>query len=217
MTAAPLVPSPLFGLRTWSVTGGHGEERLAGPQRGTPWPGGGEWLRAECPHGHDAPARACACGVHAWHPSRRTAARVLGARGAIAGVVEAAGAVDVHREGFRAERARPRALFVAPRSNAALIRRLGAAHAAETVPVRGPADVVAWCAARGYGLEPGVVDALLGPEAIAAERRRVRGARLRVAGALVAIAVMLGVGLATTGPPGDRILNGRTGPIHVGR
>ena len=34
MTAPQLVPSPLYGLRTWSVAGAHGQERLAGPQLG---------------------------------------------------------------------------------------------------------------------------------------------------------------------------------------
>src|SRR5689334_20714480 len=114
MTAAPLVPSPLYGLRTWSVAGTHGEERLAAPQRGVAWPAGGDWLVARCDvdPSHDAPARGCVCGIHAWHPSRRAARRVLGRRGVIAGVVEASGAIELHRDGFRAERARPRALFV---------------------------------------------------------------------------------------------------------
>jgi hypothetical protein len=216
MTAAPLLPSPLYGLRTWSVAGGPGEERLAAPQRGTPWPDGGAWLHARCEAAsHDAPAPGCACGIQGWHPGRRTARRVLGARGAIPGVVEAAGAIEVHEDGFRAERARPRALLIAPRANAELIRRLGAAHHAETVDVRGPADVVAWCEARGYGLEPGVVDALLGPAAVAAARRRRRGVRLRIAVVLAAVAAALAIGIATTDTPHGRTLNVRTGPIHV--
>jgi len=214
MTAAPLVPSPLYGLRTWSVAGE--DERLAGPQQGTRWPDGGAWLTARCAvTSHDAPARACACGIHAWHPGRRTARRVLGARGAIPGVVEAAGAIELHRDGFRAERARPRALLVAPGANAALIGRLSAAHGAETVTVRGPADVVAWCRERGYGLEPDVVDELLGPVAVAEERRRARVMRLRVAGVLAAIALLLAIGIAATGHPGERTLHGRTGEVHV--
>src|SRR5688500_15278534 len=100
MTAPQLVPSPLYGLRTWSVAGAQGQERLAGPQLGTDWPDGGAWLTARCAtDSHDAPARACACGIHAWHPSLRTARRVLGRRDTIGGVVEAAGAVELHRDG----------------------------------------------------------------------------------------------------------------------
>jgi hypothetical protein len=216
MTVAPLVPSPLYGLRTWSVAGGHGSERLAAPQRGTPWPDGGAWLTARCAvDTHDAPARGCACGIHAWHPGRRAARRVLGARGAIPGVVEAAGAIELHRDGFRAERARPRALLVGPRANAELIRRLSAAHGAEAVAVRGPDDVVAWCAEHGYGLEPAVVDELLGPAAVAEARRRVRSARLRVAAALAVIALLLGAGLVAYDPPHGKTLNGRTGPVYI--
>jgi len=216
MTAPPLVPSPLFGLRTWSVTGGPGEERLTGPQQGTPWPVGGEWLRASCVTAqHDAPAPACACGIHAWHPGRGAARRVLGRRGAIPGVVEAAGAIELHRDGFRAERARPRALLVGPRANAALIARLCGAYGAEAVSIRGPRDVVAWCEARGYGLEPGVVDELLGPAAVAEARLRRRRMRLRLAGALAVIAALLAIGLAATDTPHGRTLHGRTGEVHV--
>jgi hypothetical protein len=164
---------------------------------------------------HDAPARTCGCGIHAWHPGRRAARRVLGTRGAIAGVVEAAGAIELHRDGFRAERARPRALLIAPRANAGLIRRLSAAHGAEAVAVRGPDDVVAWCREHGYGLEPGVVDELLGPAVVAEVGRRRRAMAVRLAAALAAIGVMLAIGLETTDTPHGKTLNGRTGPVHV--
>src|SRR5918997_1149025 len=138
MTAEALVPSPLFGLRTWSSVGAQGLERLAAPQRGTPWPAGGEWLTARCGDepGHAAPASGCACGIHAWHPSAKTARAVLGRRWEIPGVVECAGAIEVHRDGLRAERARPYALLVPPSTNAARAARLAAAHACELVPVR---------------------------------------------------------------------------------
>jgi hypothetical protein len=216
MTAAPLVPSPLYGLRTWSVAGEHGDERLTGPQLRTEWPAGGAWLTARCTTAaHDAPARTCACGIHAWHPGPRTARRVLGRRDTIGGVVEAAGAIELHRDGFRAERARPRALLVAPRANAALVRRLSAAYGAEAVTVSGPRDVVAWCAARGYGLAPDVVDELLGPESVAAARRRVRVARLRVAAVLAVIALLAGIGAAATDVQHGKTLKGRTGEVQV--
>ena len=88
-------------------------------------------------------------------------------------------------------------------------------HDAETVEVHGPEDIVAWCEAHGYGLEPDVVDALLGPAALAEERRRRRGVRLRVAAALAVLAMAVAIGIATTDTPHGRTLNGRTGPIHV--
>lgn len=214
MSAPALVPSPLYGLRTWSVVGASGHERLAGPQLGTPWPDAGGWLVAGCTEGHAAPGRQCGCGIHAWHPTRRSARRVLAIRGEVPGVVEAGGAIEVHRDGFRAERARPFALMLPPRANAALAGRLTAAYEAELVPVAGPDTVLAWCRARGLGLEPAVVQQLLGPAGVAEQRRRERATRLRLAAALAAIAVLLGIGLAATDDPGNRTLHGRTGEVR---
>jgi hypothetical protein len=71
--------------------------------------------------------------------------------------------------------------------------------------------VLDWCRERGLGLEPAVVDSLLGPERVAAERRVVRSRRLRLAAALAAIALLLGAGLIVTDDPGDRPLFGRGG------
>ena len=219
MSAPPLVPSPLYGLRTWSVVGAHGDERLAAPQRGTAWPDSGGWLRATCTEGagHAAPAPGCGCGIHAWHPSLRSARTVLGARREVPGVVEAAGTVELHSAGFRAERARPRALLVRPGANSRLVERLAAAHGAEVVPAARTEEVVAWCRERGLGLAPAVVEELLGPDRVAEERRvrrrRARAAGARVAAVLVAIALLLGVGIAVTDHPGERKLSGRTGEL----
>jgi hypothetical protein len=214
---APLVPSPLYGLRTWAVTGG---ERLSGPQQDAAWPLGGAWLEAACASdpGHAAPEPRCACGVHALHPSRRAARRLLAARREIPGVVEAAGAIEVHEEGFRAARARPAAFFVVPGRNAALVRRLAAAHAVAAVEVRDADALLAWCRERGYGLAPDVVAALLGPEVIerwhAAARRRARANALRLGAVVAVMAALVAGGLAFTANPGDRELFGRTGPVH---
>jgi hypothetical protein len=216
VTGPPLVPSPLYGLRTWTVVGGRGEERLAGPQQPAPWPADGAWLTAGCARdpAHSAPAPGCQCGIHAWHPRPRSARRVLSLRRQVAGVVEARGAVELHRDGFRAEQARPFALFLAPGAQAALVGRLAQTYAAEVVPARAPGAVVDWCRARGTGLDPGVVDELLGPERLAERRRRVRLVRLRAAAALVVLMLAVAIGLAATGDPGDRTLSGRTGEVR---
>lgn len=216
MSGPALVPSPLYGLRTWSVVGPSGGERLAGPQQATPWPEAGGWLTASCARGegHAAPAPGCECGIHAWHPSRRSARRVLAIRREVPGVVEARGAIEVHRDGFRAERARPFALMVLPRANAALAGRLATAYDAELVPVEGPDAILDWCRARGVGLEPAVVDELLGPAGVAEQRRGIRARRLKFAAALATIALLVGVGLAATDDPGDRTLKGRTGEVR---
>jgi hypothetical protein len=219
MSTPPLLPSPVYGLRTWAAAGPQGEERLTGPRVGTPWPTGGAWLEARCDHGHSAPSAGCDCGIHAWHPGPHGARRVLSLRWEIPGVVETEGAIELHQDGFRAERGRPYALFVAPHANARRARRLADAYGIEAVGVDGPAAIVAWCRARGLGLAPDVVEELLGPEAIAEARRtrraRIRNTRIRIAAVLAAIAVLIGVGLATTGTPADCTLFGRTGEIRV--
>jgi hypothetical protein len=212
--AAPLIPSPVYGLRTWTVAGERGSERLAGPQRGVPWPAGGEWLHATCPTGHAAPAGGCHCGLHAWHPRLRWARRCLAGRGEVAGVIEARGVIELHHDGLRAQRARPHALVRTRRSNPALLDRLAAAYDLPVVDARGPDDLLAWCREHGLGLSEEVVAALLGPRE--RERRRWVPVALRLAAvaAVVAALVLSGIG---HDPKGERDLFGRTGPVHIER
>jgi hypothetical protein len=212
----PLVPAAVCGLRTWAVAG----DRLAGPQTGTPWPVGGEWLIGECARGHAAPAHDCACGIHAWHPRLRSARRIVSVRGNVGGVVETSGAIEVHEDGLRAERARPFALVAMHGRNADLVHRLAAAYGVPVIEARRPQDILDRCRERGVGLEPDVVARLLGqdPEQLAQQRRRrARRLALRSAALVAAIAAMLALGVALTDDPGDRTLNGRTGPVHPHR
>ena len=216
MSDTPLVPSPLYGLRAWTVVGESGSERLAGPHRSSSWPPAGAWLESTCDRGHASPARECDCGIHAWHPRRRSARRVLAPRQAVPGVVEASGTVEVHEDGFRAQRARPYALMDVGR-HPALVRRLAADYRVPAVEVAGPDGLVEWCRARGLGLDEGVVTELLGPAA--AQRRRTRARRmranaLRMVAAAVVVGLLLLAGLIATDPPGDRSLSGRTGEVH---
>jgi hypothetical protein len=217
MSDLALVPSPLYGLRTWTVVGDVGSERLAGPHHAVTWPTAGAWLEATCAVGHASPSRDCDCGVHAWHPRRRWAGRLLAARRQIPGVVEASGAIEVHDDGFRAQRARPYALVLDGRRNPALVRRLAAAYGVPVVEARGPADVLAWCHARGLGLAEAVVAELLGPAAEQRRRARVRRARadaLRAVAVVAVVGLLLLLGVVATDSPGDRVLHGRTGEIH---
>ena len=222
MSDAPLVAGPLYGLRTWVVVGKPGAERLAGPQRREPWPAGGAWLEARCAKdpSHEAPVHDCVCGLHAWHPDPHNARRVLAARREVAGVVECDGAIEVHAEGFRAQRGRPYALVLPPLKNPALIRRLADAYDAEVAEVGGPDELAAWCRERGLGIEPAVLDDLLGPGAAEAARRESRRrARRLVAGmvmwmvlsALLAIAAAI----ALPDPSGPHDVVGRAGHIHI--
>ena len=161
--APPLIPSAVYGLRTWTVAGERGSERLAGPHRGVPWPAGGEWLEATCEAGHAAPASGCNCGLHAWHPRRRWARRCLAARGEVPGIVEARGTIELHHDGLRGQRARPYALVRTQGCNPALLDRLATAYGLPIVDARGPDDLLAYCRERGLGLSEHVVASLLGP------------------------------------------------------
>jgi len=158
----PLVPGPIYGLRTWRVVTDDGRERLAAPQRGTPWPSGRGWMQAICGEGHAAPASGCQCGIHAWHPRRASARRVLASRFELPGIVEADGAVEVHADGFRAERARPYAFVRLPGRNRLLIGRIAASYGAEILDLRHPKELLAVCRERNLGLQEPVVEALLG-------------------------------------------------------
>lgn len=159
----PLVGGPVYGLRAWRVTGARGEERLVGPHRGTPWPAGGEPTLACCPGvpEHDPPEPGCGCGLHAWHPTPRAARRACGYRREVPGILEAWGAVEVHADGFRAQRGRPHALVLLPRGNPALLQRLAAAYDARLLVLRGPRALLEYCRDRGLGLAERTVASLL--------------------------------------------------------
>jgi hypothetical protein len=213
----PFVAGPLYGLRTWAVVGPRGEERLAGPQRRTPWPGGGAWLVATCDGGapHAAPEHDCVCGIHALHPGEANARRVLALRREIPGIVECDGPVEVHPDGFRARRGRPHALVLLPGRNAARLDRLARAYGAEVVAVRRPAELSDWCREHGLGLSPAVVDELLGAGTADAWRRASRR-RTRAAIARVVATLLVTLGLAAAAyavlpdPPGPHWVSGRT-------
>ena len=223
MSDTPLVPTPLYGLRTWTVVGGSGTEGLAGPQQHASWPPGRVWLEARCTQSsaHRPPTHGCGCGVHAWHPSRRSARRVLASRREIPGIVEACGTIELHDDGFRAERARPHVFFLVPGRNARLVRRLAEAYGAQVVEVDGADALQAFCRAQGLGLDQSLVAQLLGPEKAEqcrrTRRQRARADALRLAAAVALAALLLVAGLqVATDPPGDRVLHGRTGEIHTG-
>ena len=220
MSDEPLVPGPLYGLRTWIVVSEKGRERLAGLHHGGEWPPGDGWVDARCAEAdHTPPVGDCHCGIHAWHPTERSARRVLASGRELAGVIEARGAVEVHEDGFRAERARPHALVA--RRNVKLVRRLAEIYGAEVIEARNHRELLAWCRARDLGLdERTVADLLGGPgwleKSREAKRARRRNKVLRVAAALVLAAVMVVLGAHfAVDPDGPRTLYGRTGQVHV--
>jgi hypothetical protein len=219
VTDAPLIPASLYGLRSWRWASDDAGEWLTGVTHRVRWPSGGQWARAACESGgaHEAPDPGCDCGIYGLHPRRSAAARVLARRAEVPGIVEAAGAVELHEDGFRAERGRPYALVVLPGRNARLIERLAWRYGAEVVRVRGPDTLLAWCRDRGLGLDQRLVDDLLGPEALRrreARRREARRGVVRIVAALLAAVVLMIVGAHyVTDTPGHDVY-GRTGKVQ---
>jgi hypothetical protein len=219
VTNPPLVPGPIYGLRTWTVSGEPGHERLTGPHRTTPWPDGGALLDAECSvtPPHAPPNATCECGLHAWHPSRAAARRVCGVRREVPGILEASGAVELHPDGFRAERGRPHALVLLPGGNARRLERLAEAYGAELLRLDGPDALLAHCRDRGLGLNENVVAELVGTEPAAVRRRRRRRRGVLAAVGVAAVTVAL-AGIAVAVDPGTdhgKVVKGRGGEFTV--
>jgi hypothetical protein len=219
VTTAPLIPGSVFGLRTWRVRHDGDGEYLTAVAKDTRWPDGGRWLQASCAErrDHTAPAADCTCGIHAWHPSESSARRVLAGRFEQPGIVEAAGAIELQHDGFRAERARPYAFVVTPGSNAHRAERLASRYGATVARVKDADALLAWCRERGLGLDAATVDDLLGPEH-ASERLQTRRHQRRRDALRVTAAVAVGAGLIAAGwafasGPAAGPINGRTGHV----
>jgi hypothetical protein len=172
----PLFAGSVHGLRTWGVIGWHGEPRLAAAFDGSRWSAGGQPTRAACSArgGHPAPAGGCSCGLYALHPRPDSAHEIVSELegqfdgGTCLGLVEAWGRVEVHADGFRAERARPLALLLLSSQRGsgyeATVRRLALAHRADVIEIGDAGDLLRHCRERGLGLSPEAVGDLLGDE-----------------------------------------------------
>jgi hypothetical protein len=135
----------------------------------------------------------------------------------VAGILEASGAVEVHEDGFRAQRGRPYALALLPGRNARQLERLAEAYEVELLHVHGPSELLAHCRERGLGLSESVVTELMGAERLAASQRQRRRRRVLTAAAIAAAALILAGG-ATAIDPGvehGKVLHGRSGEIRV--
>jgi hypothetical protein len=201
------------------VEGEAGRERLVAPMRGTTWPTHGEMLESTCSgsSAHDPPAAGCTCGVHGWHPTRASARRVCAVRQEVPGILEATGAVEVHEDGFRAQRGRPHTLVALPNRNVRQVERLTEAYGARVLRVDGPDELLAHCRAHGLGLAEATVTELLGAQRL--EREHGRRRRRAVIGGLRVAAVLLALGgvglLVDHGQEHGKTLHGRTGEVRV--
>ena len=123
-------PRRLHGLRRWQLYLEGSRWRLGSLNQPIIW-APGEAMEAACihhdfmeddPENHDPPGAGCRCGIYAFHPFGDAAeafeedvdapepgyARAVG--WTICGVLSAWGRIEVHQEGFRAQRARLEAL-----------------------------------------------------------------------------------------------------------
>ncbi|HEX2125238.1 MAG TPA: hypothetical protein VHF45_01595 [Thermoleophilaceae bacterium] len=135
----------------------------------------------------------------------------------VPGIFEAFGAVEVHADGFRAERGRPHALVLLPGRNPRLLARLAETYDVELLRLDGPKALIAHCREHGLGLSREVVEELVGMETLAARRRERRRRGLLTAAVLVVAAVLLGAAAVALDPGAEhgKVLNGRTGEIRV--
>ena len=218
---APLFAGPIYGLRAWAIHWRGGDAYLGGPIQGTGWRAGGKATEARCSNSrlprHRAPAPECGCGLYAYHPDKESC-RALhwpdddGPLGAVVGVVEAWGRVELHADGFRAQKARPVAIArtgAPPGSDRArILEQIAARYGAELVDAERPADLIALCRERNWGIDRRVVDAHLDEEdeeegdprgargRSFSSLKEVLGALLAVAGAGLGIYLVIGIALA---------------------
>lgn len=103
--ATPTLTETAIGFRRWRLS----DDRLVSIAAGEEWPVGD--VRAQCrlKHAHLAPARDCSCGLYALHQPPYAPSEI---DGHVWGVVAAWGQLQVHHDGFRAERMRALALIV---------------------------------------------------------------------------------------------------------
>ena len=181
----PLVPGVVHGLRTWGLSlDREGRPGLIGYGH-TRWESGGRPTRGDClpgdgepkvhPTGSPVPAAGCACGLYASHPwARDPNSDFLRVDGMglepddVFGVVEAWGRMEVHEDGFRAEYARPIALFA--RSGADLEwdvpnDRMAEEYDCELIRVGSVEELAAELEQFDKGLDPVLVEDLVGERA----------------------------------------------------
>lgn len=184
----PLLPGVVQGFRTWGLSlDPSGTPGLMGSGE-TRWQQGGEATVASCvpprgfesthPQDEPAPVGDCSCGLYASHPwARDPNADFLRVDGMglepdeVFGVVEAWGRIEVHADGFRAEFARPIALFA--RTGAELewnvpSDRLAASYNCELIPVASVAELATQLQRFASCLDRNLVARLGGPAGLAA-------------------------------------------------
>ena len=154
---APLIAGKIHGVRGWSLSGA----TLGAAVQGDEWAADGKATRATCRNQrrHKSPVKECGCGLYGTHPWAG------GTQGEILGVIEAWGRVELHAGGFRAERARPIALFVvADETTLAEVRvlhQVAERYECELIELQARGEIEAECRRRDWGLGREVVAELV--------------------------------------------------------
>lgn len=167
------LPGRLYGIRRWSARfRADGRAILSGYQD-TPWRSGGQTTWAVCKaggHEERSPAGWCTCGLYALHPLSSHARALVRAKPAdlplVVGFIEAYGTVQVHREGFRAQYARPIGFLLVgePRRRyRVFVEKIAEQHAAPVISLRNYRRYREYCERLGLGLSDATVGRLLEP------------------------------------------------------
>ncbi len=140
---------PFLGYRAWEGRVDDGMGKLFSWIKEPFWPldapieaycaYGPEWHLGN-PSREPAPAPGCECGIHAWNTPKTLIhyARRLSRYGLVCGEVYLWGTVIVHEHGWRAQFARPTAIYVPPDPKPNVVPRLEAIARDYRVPL------VAW-------------------------------------------------------------------------
>lgn len=104
----PYLAGTIIGVREWR--GKRGLKPITSPTGGFEWKSDGSATEAECRCDHDPPQPDCGCGLYAYHPWSIFGTDLLSRPSvgeSVVGLVEAWGKIEVHRDGFRAQYAKP--------------------------------------------------------------------------------------------------------------
>lgn len=139
----PLLTEHVVGFRQWKIEGNN----LLPIGYGTGTWNRGEEVRAICSQAvksnggevlhppEEIPSASCECGLYAYH-AYRNLTTTISKDGRVAGMVIARGAIQVYRDGFRSEYAKPVLLFWNDAADGPVIREVAAKLGIDSVPAQ---------------------------------------------------------------------------------
>ncbi len=180
----PYLAGTVIGVREWTYD--EGLKPITSHLGGFEWRADGSPTEAECRSGHEPPQPECGCGLYAYHPWSVFGLDLLSRRSSessVVGLVAAWGKIEVHKDGFRAQQAKPVAFVFRAREFGVRWRgdlnrerldeltRLADRCGAEVIHADDPTAVPRWLEGNGGQLAEGSVEKLLAPRYGATRRR----------------------------------------------